>query len=212
MYYAKCELKRSDPFVIYKETVIGESPEVILCKSQNKHNRLYGTGAALQMELQETIEKGEMGPNDDIQERSKRLVDEFGWDKTDAMGIWCFGPDNEGPNILVNATKGVQYLNEIKNFVCSAFQRVTECGILIDESIRGMRCNLVDCQLFFDAIHRSGGQYVPAARRLFYACELTSTPSLLEPIYNCEITIPMDSIGKVYECLNARRAEIINEV
>ena len=36
--------------------------------------------------------------------------------------IWCFGPDTNGPNILVDCTKGVQYLNEIKDSCIAGFQ------------------------------------------------------------------------------------------
>ena len=39
--YAKCEIKKSDPVVTYKETVTAESSQVCLSKSPNKHNRLY---------------------------------------------------------------------------------------------------------------------------------------------------------------------------
>jgi len=56
--------------------------------------------------------------------------------------------------------------------------------------MRGVRVNLLDCTLHSDAIHRGGGQIIPTARRLFYACELTSEPRLQEPIYLCEITSP----------------------
>jgi len=77
--------------------------------------------------------------------------------------------------------------------------------------MRGLRCDLTDCELHADAIHRGGGQILPAARRLFYACELTSTPTLLEPIFLCEITVPMDSSGGVYQCLNSKRGEILEE-
>ena len=34
----------------------------------------------------------------------------------------CFGPDGTGPNLLVDTTKGVQYLNEIKDSVVAGFQ------------------------------------------------------------------------------------------
>jgi translation elongation factor EF-G len=40
--------------------------------------------------------------------------------------IWCFGPDTNGPNILVDCTKGVQYLNEIKDSVVAGFQWATK--------------------------------------------------------------------------------------
>ena len=38
----------------------------------------------------------------------------------------CFGPDGTGPNILVDVTKGVQYLNEIKDSVVAGFQWATK--------------------------------------------------------------------------------------
>ena len=40
--------------------------------------------------------------------------------------IWCFGPDTNGPNILMDCTKGVQYLNEIKDSVIAGFQWATK--------------------------------------------------------------------------------------
>jgi len=127
------------------------------------------------------------------------------------MRIWCFGPDNEGANLMVDQTKAVAYLNETKDSFVSAFQGVTKNGVLTEENLRGFRANLVDCELHADAIHRGGGQMLPAARRMFYACELTSGPTLMEPIFLCEITVPMDSTGGVYQILNTRRGTIIEE-
>jgi elongation factor 2 len=39
--YAKCPIKKGDPVVSYKETVIETSSQTCLSKSPNKHNRLY---------------------------------------------------------------------------------------------------------------------------------------------------------------------------
>jgi elongation factor 2 len=71
--------------------------------------------------LPEMIEKGDLGPKDDPKVRGKKLVDDFGWEKGDTLKIWSFGPENTGPNILVDATKGVQYMNELKDSMESAF-------------------------------------------------------------------------------------------
>lgn len=209
--FAQCDIIKSDPVVTYKETVIGFSHEANLSKSQNRHNRIFAKGDHLQKELQELIETGAIGPNDDAKGRAKRLVEEFEWEKDDALRIWCFGPDNEGSNILVDITKGVQYLNEVKDSMVSAFQGATKNGVMTEENMRGLRVNITDCELHADAIHRGGGQLLPTARRVFYACELTSTPTLLEPIFLAEITVPMESSGGVYQCLNSKRGEIIEE-
>jgi len=119
--YAKCDIKQGDPVVTYKETVNEESSQMCLSKSPNKHNRLYLKGAPLTDELSDMIESEKISPKQESKERSKMLVDDFGWDKTDTQKIWCFGPDTNGPNILVDVAKGVQFLNEIKDSMESAF-------------------------------------------------------------------------------------------
>ena len=40
--------------------------------------------------------------------------------------IWCFGPDTLGPNLMIDCSKGVQYLNEIKDSVVAGFQWATK--------------------------------------------------------------------------------------
>ena len=76
--------------------------------------------------LAEAIDDGRVGPRDDPKTRSKILSEEFGWDKDMAKKIWCFGPDTTGPNMFTDITKGVQYLNEIKDSCVAAFQWATK--------------------------------------------------------------------------------------
>jgi len=176
--YANCEIKQSEPIVTYKETVSALSDQVCMSKSANKHNRLYVTAQPLEEGIPDLIEKGDMGPKDDPKVRAKRLMDEFNWDKNDTQKIWTFGPDNVGPNMLVDMTKGVQFMNEIKDSCESAFQWATREGCMTDENMRGIRCNIMDTVLHADAIHRGGGQMIPTARRVYYAAELTAQPRL----------------------------------
>lgn len=76
--------------------------------------------------LAEAIDEGRIGPRDDPKTRGKILSEEFGWDKDQAKKIWCFGPDTTGPNLMTDVTKGVQYLNEIKDSCVAAFQWATK--------------------------------------------------------------------------------------
>ena len=71
--YAKCPIKKGDPVVSYKETVIGESSQVCLSKSPNKHNRLFCTAAPLTDELSKMIEDDEVSSKQDPREREKIL-------------------------------------------------------------------------------------------------------------------------------------------
>ena len=123
----------------------------------------------------------------DFKIRGRYLADKYEYDITEARKIWCFGPDTMGPNFVIDATKGVQYLNEIKDSVIAGFQWASKEGVLCDENMRGVRFNIYDVTLHTDAIHRGGGQIIPTARRVMYASALTAAPRLMEPVYLVEI-------------------------
>jgi len=209
--YAKCPIKQGDPVVTYKETITEESSQMCLSKSPNKHNRLYLKAEPLDDELTDLIEAEKLGPKSDAKERTRTLVDDFEWDKTDTQKIWCFGPDTQGPNVLVDTAKGVQYLNEIKDSFEAAFQWATKEGVMCDENMRGLRFNIHDVTLHTDAIHRGGGQIIPTARRVMYASELTAKPAFQEPVFLCEIQTPDDAVGGIYQTLTSRRGIVIGE-
>merc|ERR1712072_308912 len=56
-----------------------------------------------------------------------------------------------------------------------------------------------------------GGQIIPTARRVMYACELTAVPRFQEPIFLCEIQCPDDCVGAIYQTLTQRRGIVVNE-
>jgi elongation factor 2 len=115
-----------------------------LSKSQNKHNRLYTKAVPLDEAVIKDIEDGNISARDDPKIRARVLADEYGWDVTEAKKIWCFGPDTTGPNLLVDVTKGVQYLNEIKDSCIAGFQWAAKEGVLCEETMRGIRFNILD--------------------------------------------------------------------
>jgi len=131
---------------------------VCLSKSPNKLNRMYLTAAPLEPELVEAIESGKISSLQDPKVRGRTMADDYGWDVTLARKIWCFGPDTTGPNVLVDVTKAVQYLAEIKDSCISGFQWATKEGVLAEENMRGIRFDIHDVTLHADAIHRGGGQ------------------------------------------------------
>jgi len=205
------EIIVSEPVVSFRETVTAESSEVCLSKSPNKHNRLFVVAKPFEEGLSEAIEKGEVSDKDDPKTRGRLLAEKFEWDVTEARKIWCFGPNNNGANLLVDTTKAVQYLNEIKDSIVAGFQWVTKEGVLTSENMRGIRMNLMDVTLHADAVHRGGGQIIPTARRVFYAAQLTAKPRLMEPIFLVEITCPQGAMGGIYSVMNKRRGQIVEE-
>merc|ERR1712062_345256 len=209
--HANIPIKKSDPVVTWGETVAGESNQICLSKSPNKHNRLFMKAVNMPDGLADDIEKGEINPRQDPKERGRILADKYEWDVTEARKIWCFGPDGTGANLVMDASKGVQYLNEIKDGVVAGFQWATKEGVLAEENMRGVRFNIHDVTLHTDAIHRGGGQIIPTARRVLYASVLMAEPRLLEPVYLCEITVPEGQVGGVYGVLTKRRGIVIEE-
>ncbi|TAQ90241.1 hypothetical protein B7494_g1406 [Chlorociboria aeruginascens] len=209
--HAGVPLRISDPVVAYRETVTGKSSMTALSKSPNKHNRLYMIAEPLDEEVSKEIEAGRISPRDDFKTRARVLADDHGWDVTDARKIWCFGPDTNGANLLVDQTKAVQYLNEIKDSVVSGFQWATREGPIAEEPMRSCRWNIMDVTLHADAIHRGGGQLIPTARRVLYAAALLAEPGLLEPVFLVEIQVPESAMGGVYGVLTRRRGHVFNE-
>lgn len=65
---------------------------------------------------------------------------------------------------------------------------------MCEENVRGARFDIHDVTLHADAIHRGGGQIIPTARRVLYACMLTAQPRLMEPIYLVEIQVDRNAL------------------
>jgi len=204
-------LKISEPVVSFRETVTDVSDRQCLSKSANKHNRLFCKGAPLTEELCIDIDDGKAGPETDPKVRAKLLQEKYEWDSTDVKKIWTYGPDGAGPNVIVDVTKGVQNMNEMKDSFIAAWQWATKEGAMADENMRGIRINIEDVTMHADAIHRGGGQIIPTARRVSYACELTAQPRLVEPVFSVDIQTVESAMGGIYNVLTRRRGVIIGE-
>jgi len=209
--YAQCDFVQTDPIVSYRETVGGLSNQICLAKSPNKHNRLYVQAEPLQEEISGDIEQGCLGPKADFKERNKRFREKYDWDENACRKIWCYGPETDGANLVIDMTQGIQYLNEIKEHVNSAFQWTTKEGPLCEENMRGIRFNIMDVTLHADSIHRGAGQIAPPTRRVCFAAELTAKPTLQEPVFLVEVVCPQEAMSGVYNTMNMRRGVVFEE-
>lgn len=70
--------------------------------------------------------KGKISNMNDVKERARFLASEYGMELNETRKIWCFGPANSGPNMLIDVTKSCQYLHEVKDTVVAGFQWATE--------------------------------------------------------------------------------------
>jgi elongation factor 2 len=200
-----------EPVVSYRETVQGETAVPCLSKSPNKHNRLYMTAQPLGDELADAIDAGDIPMQGDTKPRIKALVTKHGWDKTAAIKLWCFGPEETGANAMVEQTVGVQIVLEIKPHVASGFQWATKTGPMAEEPMRGIRFNLTDAHLHTDAIHRGAGQLMGCTRRALFASVLSSEPRLQEPMFRADIQVPSDCSNTIFSVLAPRRGTVVSE-
>ncbi|CAF2482486.1 unnamed protein product [Rotaria sp. Silwood2] len=210
--HARCPLKIATPIVTYRETIIAESYKIAFTKTTNKHNKFYMRASPLEHGLAEAIESGRISSKQDQKERSKILVEEFGWDLATTKKIWAFGPYDNGPNILVDSTRSVDGLGNIQDAVIAAFQWTTQEAVLASENLYGVRIELLDAEIHRDSAHRRPDQLIPAIRRCLLASLHMAEPRLLEPIFIVDIECPTSMIGRVYATLNKRRGQINEEV
>merc|ERR1711957_1072798 len=136
----------------------------------------------------------------DTKDQINYLAKDWSWNPEHAKKIWCFGPDVTGPNVVVDAAKGVDYLNEIKDSVVSGFQWASKEGALMEEQMRGCKFNILDVTLHADAIHRGAGQIMPTTRRVLYASQL-----------RVEVQCPQTVAGGVYSTITPKRGIILKE-
>jgi len=216
-YMKGAAVRVSEPIVSFGETIDAKTgydekhPKIAVSKSPNKHNRLYMYAEPLTDEFVKAVDEDEITlPNQaEMKKFGRTLADEYGWDIGLARKIWTFGcPPDAKANVVVDATKGVQFLSEIKDHVVGAFMQVTTGGVLCDEVMRGIKFCITDVKLHADTIHRGAGQIMPCAKRVFSACQLSSSPKLLEPMFLLDITVPQSAQSGVFSTLNQNRGEI----
>jgi len=205
-YAPGLDIITSKPIVVYRETV--SKPGIIaLAKSPNKHNRFWVQVEPLEEKVIEMIESGEI---DEIMGRRRIgdiLYQKAGWPVDEARNIWAI---EEHRNILIDLTKGVQYMRDVREMVISGFRWACQAGPLCEEPIRGVKVKLMDAQLHEDPVHRGPAQIMPAIRRAIFGSFLTANPILLEPIYRIQVSVPAEWVGQVSSLLTRKRGRILS--
>jgi 116 kDa U5 small nuclear ribonucleoprotein component len=102
--YSEIEIKVSDPTVKLCETVIDTSAIKCCATTANKRNKLFMIASALDPGMAEDIEHEKLKIGTDPKALENQLKTDYNWDILAARGVWAFGPDNSGPNVLLNDT------------------------------------------------------------------------------------------------------------
>ncbi len=201
----KVEIKTSQPIVVFRECVGGRGGP-FEGKSPNKHNRFYIEVEPLSPAVVQAIRSGEIeteGRIKDAKALAKKLQ-ELGFSKEEGKGVVAF----HGTNILMDMTKGIQYLHETMELIKDAFDEAMDRGPLANEKCMAVKIMLVDAKLHEDSIHRGPAQVIPAARSAMYGAMCQAGRVLYEPIQKVFINVPEDMMGNAIREIQQRRGII----
>ena len=202
---AGLELVTSEPLINYRETIT-QPTKPIMAKSPNRHNKIFMRVEPLEPEIAEMCRTGELGEMKDKKEMTKILRD-HGWEPDVAKKVMRF--DSRG-NIMINGTKGVQFIDESSDSILSGFDDVMKEGPLAREQMRNCKFTFTHFVPHEDTAHRGLSQLGPASRRACLASVLLAQSVILEPILGIEVRIPQDLVGNVASVLSGKRGKVID--
>jgi elongation factor 2 len=198
----------SPPIVVYRETVGKKSPSVE-GKSPNKHNKFYIYVEPLGKEVLDAMKTGEVPSDIELKKKNLELqnkLSELGMDVVEIKKLKLI----HNKNMLLDQTKGVQYLNEIMELIKEGFVSRMDEGPLSREPCIGLKIVITDAELHEDPVHRGPGQILPAIRYAIRNCMLRSDPALLEPLQKIRIDVPTENMGGAIKEVGNRRGKVLN--
>ncbi len=202
---AKIEIITSEPLINYRETVKGTC-EPIMSKSPNRHNKIFMKVEPLEPEIANMLRTGEISDMKDKKFVADKLK-EAGWDTDTIKRIMML--DSRG-NVLINGTKGVQFVQESTDSISTGFDEVMKEGPLCREQMRGCKFIFTHFVPHEDTAHRGLSQLGPASRRACMGALLTAGTTVLEPTLAIEVRVPTDLVGNVATVLSGKRGKVLD--
>jgi len=197
----------SEPIVVYREATQTQGGP-FMGISPNRHNRFYLEVEPMEEDIVKAIDRGDITVKGKIKDKAELAQDlrDLGMEKDESKNIVEFVDDN----VLLDMTKGIQYLNETMELIEQGFEEACEEGPLAREPLKGMKVKLVDAKLHEDTIHRGPAQVLPAVKNAIYGSMCQGERILLEPKQRVFIDIPSDLMGNVNVEIQQRRGEVVD--
>ena len=202
---AGLNITTSQPLINYRETIRTKAGPV-MSKSPNRHNKIFMRVELLGEDIIEMIKTGHIKEDMDKKEMA-RILREKGWNADEAKNVVAI---DVGGNILIDETKGFQFIQESMDSIRSGFDDVVHSGPIAHESVRGLKFILHHFVPHEDPAHRGLAQLMPGARRSMLGSMLVANSVLLEPILGIEIKCPQEQIGTVAGVLSSKRGKLLN--
>ncbi|MDW0281952.1 MAG: elongation factor EF-2, partial [Nitrososphaeraceae archaeon] len=202
---AGLEITTTQPLINYRETIRTKAGP-IMSKSPNKHNKIFMRIEPLREDVIDMLRTGQVKEDMDKKVMAK-ILREKGWAADEARSVAAIDP---GGNMLIDETKGVQFLQESMDSIRSGFDDVVHSGPIAHEALRGVKFVLHHFVPHEDPAHRGLAQLMPASRRSMLGSMLIAEPVLLEPVLGIEIKCPQEQIGTVAGILSGKRGKLLN--
>jgi len=202
------EFEASPPIVVYRET-IGKKSGVLEGKSPNKHNKFYISAEPLEKKVLNAMKSGDVPSDIQLKKKNLQLQDklsELGMPVSEIKKLKLI----HNKNMLLDQTKGVQYLNEVMEMIKEGFTNRMDEGPLTREPCIGLKIILSDADLHEDPVHRGPGQVLPAIRYAIRACMLGADATLLEPLQIIRIDVPTETMGGAIKEVGNRRGKVLD--
>ena len=195
----------SEPIVVYHETI--ESPAgPIEGKTPNRHSKFYINVEPMPESVQKAIDLGTIREGKPKGQVAIEAMIAAGLERAKAKEVM----DISNNCMLIDTTKGVQYMNEVMELLIDGFEEAVRDGPLAREKCSGVMVSVEDAVIHEDPVHRGPAQIIPAMRRGIYAAMLTAGVYLLEPKQTFTVNIPQDYMSEVITLLQSKRGQVLN--
>lgn len=197
----------SEPIVVYHETIETKAGP-IEGKTPNRHSKFYVTVEPMKESVQKAIDTGSIREGKPKGQQAIEAMVAAGLERPKAKGV----VEISNNCMLVDSTKGVQYMNEVMELLIDGFDEAVRDGPLAREKCSGIIASIEDATIHEDPVHRGPAQIIPAIRRAIYAGMLISGVYLLEPKQIFTVNVPQEYMSDVITLLQSKRGQIQNIV
>lgn len=197
------EIVTSPPIVVYRETIKDVSP-TIEGKSPNKHNKFKVIVEPMEQSVLKFLTEGGLP---DGKPKGKEAIEKLvaaGLPRDEAKNV----KDIYENNLLLDMTRGVQFMNELMELITKGFRSAMDNGPLAKEKVTGVKVKIVDGLIHEDPVHRGPAQILPAIRRPIYGAMLSAGIVMLEPKVKLLVQAPQEFMSGVIQGLQTRRGQV----
>lgn len=200
------DIEVSDPIVVYRELPTTRGVDVH-AKSPNGHNRILIHVEPLDKKAIALFKSGKVNMDQDRRTRAQILQEEAGWEAKVARRIWTISETN----VLIDASTGVQRLDNIKQYIIQVFMDFCNGATLAKEPLMGSKYIITDATVHVDPAHTGFTEIFQMALAGYHTTFLTSDPHILEPMLMIDIKVPSDYVGNMSKVITQHRG-IIQEM